>query len=129
MLKTCVVCEDDKPLDDFNLEKAGKFGRRGACKICERLRRKDYNRKELYGVTPEEYRRLVAEQNGLCWICQKEPSNGEDLCVDHCHATDEVRGLLCKRCNLAIGILGDTAEKLSRAVDYLSRDTSSLLKG
>ncbi len=53
----------------------------------------------------------------VCAIC----SEAEDMCIDHDHATGAVRGILCRRCNLAIGILGDTSEMLYRAFLYLKQ--------
>jgi hypothetical protein len=69
-----------------------------------------------YGITVADYELLYEAQGGKCGICEKpEPV----LCVDHCHRTNRVRGLLCRACNRSIGQLGDTADALQRAADYL----------
>mgnify|MGYP006405797549 CR=1 FL=1 len=60
---------------------------------------------------------MVTAAGGVCQICGK---SDESLCVDHDHETGHVRGVLCRRCNRAIGQLGDTREMLMKAVDYLS---------
>jgi len=39
--------------------------------------------------------------------------------IDHDHTTGVVRGVLCKPCNTGLGLLGDSEEGLSRALDYL----------
>lgn len=83
-----------------------------------------YRRAQLrkYGLTPEDYDRMVEEQGGKCLICNQEPPprNGkpEPLAVDHCHEVGVVRGLLCWRCNGAIGIIGEA--NIERAVAYLA---------
>jgi len=76
-------------------------------------------RKTIYGLSAEHHRRLVEQQNGVCAIC-KRPSR-RALCVDHCHATRVVRGLLCDKCNTALGLLGDDAGRVLAAVAYLDR--------
>lgn len=53
-------------------------------------------------------------QDGKCGVCRK-PENGKALAVDHCHETGRVRGLLCSKCNTAIGLLKDSRELLQRA--------------
>src|SRR3979490_391570 len=50
-----------------------------------------------YGLTPEQYQRMVDESNGLCIVCKLAPARG--LYVDHDHRTKKVRGLLCSNCN------------------------------
>jgi hypothetical protein len=72
-----------------------------------------------YGLTIESYDAMLTEQAGVCAICGRENASKRRLAVDHDHATGEVRGLLCNRCNAGIGLLGDTAEAVARAVVYL----------
>ena len=99
-----------------------------------RLRKKDphYNRKKNlkreYGITPEEYQRLYDRQAGLCAICRKPERTRENhsggirpLAVDHDHQTKKVRGLLCGRCNWALGHFGDDILCLQAAIEYLER--------
>lgn len=76
-----------------------------------------------YGLTPEDYNRMLAEQNGTCALCPRTPEEEryKRLNIDHCHDSGKVRGLLCTPCNHAIGVLGDTAEHVKRAVAYLER--------
>lgn len=76
-----------------------------------------------YGVTPGDYWIAWARFDGLCAIC-RNPERSSMLVVDHNHATGEVRGLLCSRCNTGIGLLGDSPDFLSRAAAYLHREGS-----
>lgn len=75
------------------------------------------------GLTPEEYDAMLARQGGRCAICgASEPGGkrkGGAWAVDHCHASDAVRGLLCHRCNLALGLFDDSPERLAAAIQYL----------
>lgn len=68
-----------------------------------------------YDLSPMDYEAMYTSQNGACRICNDLAT----LVVDHCHATGNVRGLLCNRCNLMMGGFGDNAELLRKAADYL----------
>ena len=61
--------------------------------------------KRQYGISPADYDALLAKQDGVCATCGK-PSE-ETLCVDHCHETGTIRGLLCRQCNFALGCFKD----------------------
>ena len=69
---------------------------------------------------------MLAAQGGGCAICGCEPRDDISLHVDHDHATGEIRGLTCFRCNDALGDLGDDPDRLLRAVEYLSSGVESL---
>jgi hypothetical protein len=62
--------------------------------------------KNSYNITLERYQSLVAAQNNKCALCGKsgDTERFNRLSIDHCHKTDLVRGLLCERCNLDLGI-------------------------
>lgn len=77
---------------------------------------KDKRLQRAYGIGLKDYERMYAEQDGKCAIC-KEPK--ETLCVDHCHTSLDVRGLLCHQCNQAIGLLRDDPGILENAIGYL----------
>jgi hypothetical protein len=83
----------------------------------ERTRRYKLTR---YGLTPEQYDKLLAEQGGTCAICQGPPGGRWGrYCVDHDHVTGAVRGLLCLRCNRAIGLVEDDTAVLRKMITYL----------
>jgi hypothetical protein len=76
--------------------------------------------KRQYGITLIEYNQMFTDQNGNCSICNKNRSEFKtDLCVDHCHETNKVRGLLCHKCNLVIGNAFEDKKILSNAIEYL----------
>lgn len=77
-----------------------------------------------YGFTHVEYDEMIRRQNYRCACCGAEtasPNGSMRFHVDHCHETRKIRGLLCKACNLGIGLLGDNLEGVMRAVKYLSQ--------
>jgi hypothetical protein len=141
--KRCRDCHEEKPLEDFPLQKGGRFGRHPLCKPCraaqERARyerdrdailaRKRGDKKKLrrtrwrslerkYGLYQHEYEAHYVVQRGCCAICELRT---EQLKVDHCHVTGRVRGLLCSNCNFGVGDFADTPERCLRAAAYLRR--------
>ena len=67
---------------------------------------------------------IFSEQSGGCAICGVqltiyEGLSSNDAVVDHDHDTDQIRGLLCRRCNLGIGYFDDNPENVLRAAEYL----------
>lgn len=70
-------------------------------------------------ITIDGYLALCAKQDYKCAVCGNEYTPGRNLVVDHDHETGRVRGILCQNCNLGIGQLGDCADNVQRALDYL----------
>ena len=80
----------------------------------------------LYGITVEQYNEKLLSQNSVCDICGNPETVSKrgklyDLCVDHNHDTGQVRGLLCRNCNTAIGMLGDNSNTVLKAFNYLEK--------
>jgi hypothetical protein len=73
----------------------------------------------LYGITVEDYDRLLAEQSGVCARCENSPGQLR-LAVDHDHETGEVRGLLCGPCNTYLGRLEANLFALESDLKYLN---------
>lgn len=139
--QVCTGCGREKSLDAFyrytenDPHVTGKPHAR--CKQCQNEARGIHRRNnpesaaavrrrqklKRYGLTPEDYNRMVEDQGGNCAICLREgvldPGSLMRLGVDHNHRTGKVRGLLCRPCNRAIGIFGDDAAVLDRAAAYL----------
>jgi len=80
-----------------------------------RIREKNLKR---YGITPEDYDRLLEEQQGQCAICGT-PAGNRRLAVDHHHGTGKVRALLCSDCNTALGLFQESPFRLRQALTYL----------
>lgn len=141
--KICSACHAEKPISDFTVLRSEK--NRGeivsACKKCcaaraKQLRNNDpsfYRRcnwaaklKRAYGLTPAEYYEILAQQNGGCAICGSRTPGGMTMkrndpifAVDHCHATGKVRGLLCDKCNHALGLINDNSTIAMNMAKYL----------
>ncbi len=78
---------------------------------------------KLYGISENYYNLMLLKQDGKCAICQLPPTDKIGrLCVDHCHDTGFVRGLLCRKCNTGIGQFGDNPDRLAIAVAYLEQN-------
>ena len=81
------------------------------------------NLKHAHGLTPAQYDQMLEAQGGVCAACGT-PEVGRNqygvvsLAIDHDHATGAVRGLLCMRCNRALGLLGDSLGTISRLLAY-----------
>lgn len=124
-IKRCCLCQKQKPADDFHRNTRRKDGRQDHCKSCNAL----HTKMRKYGITAEEYARLLEKQHGVCAICKKpEPASG-GLCIDHDHATGEVRGLLCHNCNLGVGRFFDSPLLMIAGADYLLAATTPAFAG
>ena len=80
----------------------------------------DYHRNKKYGLTPEQYDSMYLEQFGICALCH-EPFGDQKPCVDHCHITNKVRGLIHMGCNSMIGYAKDNPETLELGAEYLKK--------
>jgi hypothetical protein len=116
-VKTCTVCKKEKSITSFS--KDGRY-HKSSCKECVAkwvkshrgtIDKKDldkYNRKNKlkakYNLTEREYEAMHTGQHSVCAMCKEECNEHNLLSVDHCHSTGIVRGLLCARCNKALGV-------------------------
>lgn len=144
--KSCSKCGEEKALDAFYTHKV--YGRRAECNACnkayrsteaykaaQRIRSKNWrvanpksmatvrrkNHLKKYGLTPERYAEMLAQQSGGCAICTNPPEESPKgvLFVDHDHKSGAVRKLLCGNCNNALGHMRDDPALLERAAAYL----------
>jgi len=76
--------------------------------------------KQNYGITLEDYNMMLSNQHDCCAICKKHKDDLKVILgVDHNHTTGKVRGLLCNKCNIALGGFNDNIELLNNAISYL----------
>jgi len=130
--KNCSRCKIEKSLDSFSRDKYQQSGYKSACKNCanndftmwrsknlQQARKKDrvkhYQRK--YNLSQEQAELLVENRQGVCSICK----NVDNLVVDHCHTTSDVRGFICSACNSVLGYSRDNTNTLKAAVQYLEK--------
>ncbi len=101
-------------------EKARKYTKENPAKYYQSTFKSEL--KNNYRLTVKEFDEMVKRQDGKCGICGGYPgSRTKRLCVDHDHKTNKVRGLLCKKCNSALGLLGNNIYIVNSALDYLKK--------
>lgn len=144
----CTKCKETKAPTEFRTDLKKLNGLRSDCRECERARARiwqketqQYKRWKIenperqavlsekhamarYGITVEDYQRMLGAQGGVCAICGSDDPKmrkgaRQRFCVDHDHETGRVRGLLCMPCNTALGGFRDDPERLRKAVTYL----------
>lgn len=143
-MKVCSKCKVEKPYSDFYNSAKSKDGRGNRCKSCDKIVRSTsrsrspatqlgYRRRTLlrnYELTLEDYELMLSMQNYACAICGTTNPVGEgnatkynsfSFAVDHNHATNEVRGLLCNPCNRGLGFFKDSQDLLKSALLYLQK--------
>jgi hypothetical protein len=133
MTKKCELCKAEKPLDQFHSNKSKKDGKSGRCKDCRKSERYSYAEsarriqlKNNFGITLEQYESMLSDQGGVCALCNGADSRA--LNVDHGHSCCPgkkscgkcIRKLLCRKCNMAIGLLNDDINLLNKAIAYLA---------
>ena len=143
-MKICQGCGQAKPLCEFYMHKKKA---RSRCKMCIKKEARDYSVKnkartlavakanynrshlakrirqlERAGVDREELIRFLRKAKTVCEICGTHQSDlPVRLSIDHCHVTFKVRGMLCGKCNQALGLLRDSVFLLRKAIRYLNR--------
>lgn len=137
MAKTCNKCGEEKNLSLFYRKNSSADGYEHSCSSCRRKQmsaadKKRYNTDKrraqhlmrTYTITPAIYEHLLLMQDGHCALCPATESGrkGDNyLLVDHCHTTDQIRGLLCHQCNIMLGAAKDQIEILNNGATYLSK--------
>lgn len=136
--KVCVMCGVEKPLEEFYKNSRSRDGKQRECKTCNNVKtaqwraknpernkqmQRDYKRSQKYGLTPDQYREMWQRAEGRCEICRRplEQRKG-GVAVDHCHASGQVRGLLCSTCNQGLGFFADSPDLLTKAAMYIQRE-------
>ncbi len=136
----CVGCGIQ--LTHENIDNSAVKRKQYICKKCQAkgvresrdpINQKDYDLQRTYGISFDEYNKVLEIQKGVCWICNSPPGK-KSLSVDHEHQKGEkeirkkngvvlirkkIRGLLCWFCNSALGKMKDNPSLLRRAAEYL----------
>ena len=154
-VKSCPDCGQSKAVSEFHKNSAHPSGLASYCKSCVSSRaRKRYQSpgyaekvaqqrkakgrtgritrvEQKFGLKPGDWDAMYNHQGGQCAICgdpDMKSHQGELPCVDHCHDTGQVRGLLCGPCNTLLGMAKDKVETLRAAISYLEdRPTIELI--
>ena len=128
-MKLCTKCNEVKELSAFSESKSEKGYKQYRCRDCNKRYRegrkeiiRDYQLKHRFGISLDEYKEMLKNQNNSCKICNSVCKTGRSLAVDHNHKTGNIRGLLCAYCNRGIGLLHDDINLLEEAVKYLKNE-------
>ena len=113
-MKRCSRCGEEKPLGDYWNSPKSPDGLFAYCKPCHNIAKKA----SRYKVSFDEA--VAFEAVPLCQACREPLRGGSHSHVDHCHTTDEVRGVLCCDCNRIVSVF-DNKHKLSSLLIYLWR--------
>lgn len=116
-IKKCCHCQINLSITEFSIASKTIDGYSNRCKECKRV----LDILSRYDITKEQYDEMFNRQNGVCGICFREGINShmKNLCIDHCHKTGKIRGLLCSTCNTALGKFQDNTDFLKNAIKYL----------
>lgn len=81
-----------------------------------RLQQRNNRYLRMFGISAVEYDEIFKSQNYSCKICKTTEA---DFNLDHNHKTNKIRGILCKTCNMALGLFYDNIEILEASIKYL----------
>ena len=127
--KVCNKCRQRKSSSEFNFNAASSSGYTACCKDCLRKYGRKRGRQDKlhnnFNMSELDYEMMLKSQNGVCAICGQpetlKSQNGEimSLAVDHQEKPFKVRGILCHKCNTALGGFNDDPILLQKAISYL----------
>ena len=130
MIKLCNRCKIEKKIESFKVQRMGKKGKpiyESKCSNCITSYRRELRSKKFgdllsysrwqhlrcrYNITVEEYNKMIKQGCNICGSYTR-------LHVDHCHESEKIRGILCSKCNLAIGLFRNKPLFLRNAAMYL----------
>jgi hypothetical protein len=128
--KQCRKCLLWLEVSNFWKDRRSTLGYQVYCKECSKqykksittpLQKKAHDLWGKYKIRLHTYKALLENQNYKCKLCEKDLDMGNSYKVhlDHCHKTNEIRGILCNSCNLFLGLGEDSIEKFEKAINYL----------
>lgn len=114
------VLAESKAWREANREESRRMSREWRAANPEKLR--GLHLKYKYGITAEQWDAMFAAQGSCCAACRSaDPKHKRGWHTDHDHNTGAVRGILCHRCNVTLGNLGDDASGVARGCAQLGR--------
>ena len=142
----CRRCKQHRPRDDFYNDRRNTLSGKdcSACKPCRRVlwqerywsdpehyrqkavaervadpgRYMRWKRQKKYNLSDEQYQGMLNQQRNRCAACRR-PLAPNLTDVDHNHASGKVRGLLCRQCNVALGLLKDSPKRITQLLHYI----------
>ena len=87
--------------------------------VLVKEKRKIQRLKRMYGMSLEEFTQLFNSQNNVCAICKGTEWKNKRPYVDHNHITGEIRGIICHKCNIAIGMIKEDINIAQSIIQYL----------
>jgi len=131
--KHCYSCGKTQQDYKFYNNISSPDGLHSMCKVCvseygKRNKKRFTKQKRFrkYNITEEQYDFLLWSQDNKCACCGNKFDT--DTRIDHCHDTGEIRGILCNRCNVGLGMFLDGINRLQKACQYLARSSTVLLE-
>lgn len=94
--------------------------------IKNRERYIDTEMKYKYGISLEQYKEKLKNQNHVCEICKNPNDSKRRFHVDHCHTTGKVRDILCNHCNRLIAACREKEEILLSSIKYLQKHNNAI---
>jgi hypothetical protein len=81
-----------------------------------------YDTLYYYKLSAPDFQRILLSQQSACAICHINFAEIDlKICIDHCHRTGRVRGLLCHACNKGLGHFRENPVSMSNAIQYLQQ--------
>lgn len=108
-------------LPTSTITKKGKSEYQRLWRLRNPLKAKNNELRSTHGITYSKYLDMLTAQGGNCAICGNKDEHFS-LAVDHCHTSEEIRGLLCSQCNRGIGLFKDSIENFEKAIEYLRKN-------
>lgn len=140
-MKICKTCKIEKNSKEFGPHKNTKDNLATNCRKCDAERVKKYQKNnpiktkesnfnkgiKKHGITPEQYNKMLKKNNGVCYLCNKKDFDRR-LSIDHDHSCCPkqfscgkcIRGLLCYKCNMAIGQIEKNKISINKIIEYLA---------
>ena len=122
-MKQCGKCKITKPLSEFNKREASKDKLQNYCRDCQKdyMGGGEYMLQRDYGISLDDKRRMIDEQNGVCFTCKQPFTSTTSTHVDHCHNSLKIRGILCSNCNTTLGLVKESTTTLHNMINYLEQ--------